>query len=238
MDCRAQVSGGDAVLRTVAPDNDKLESGMILIGQYDSPFVRRVAIAMRLYGLPFEHRPWSTFGEGDKIAPFNPLRRVPTLVLDDGEALIESAAILDYLDELVGPDKAMIARAGPQRRHALKTIALATGLGDKAVSLLYERVLRKDDYRSKIWVERCRDQIGGVLEVLERERVGIASPWWFGEKIGHADIAVACVLRFTNEAHPQLFDAARYPALAAHAAACEALAAFKEIQQPLIPPSG
>ena len=48
---------------------------MILIGQYDSPFVRRVAIALRLYGLPFEHRPWSTFREDDKIAPYNPLRR-------------------------------------------------------------------------------------------------------------------------------------------------------------------
>ena len=85
---------------------------MFLIGQYDSPFTRRVAIAMRLYGLPFEHRPWSTFGEGDKIAPYNPLRRVPTLVLDDGEALIESTAILDYLDELVGPEQAMIAARG------------------------------------------------------------------------------------------------------------------------------
>jgi glutathione S-transferase len=211
---------------------------MILIGQYDSPFVRRVAIAMRLYGLPFEHKPWSNFGEGDKIAPFNPLRRVPTLVLDDGEALIESTAILDYLDELVGPDRAMIARSGPARRHALKTIALATGLGDKSVSLVYERVLRKDDHRSKIWVERCRDQIGGVLEALERERASIASAWWFGKNIGHADIAVACALRFTTEAHPHLFDAARYPALAAHAAACEALAVFKEIQQPLNPPSG
>jgi glutathione S-transferase len=83
---------------------------MILIGQYDSPFVRRVAIAMRLYGLGFEHRSWSTFGEGDEIAAFNPLRRVPTLVLDDGEALIESTAILDYLDEIAGADKAMIAR--------------------------------------------------------------------------------------------------------------------------------
>jgi glutathione S-transferase len=88
---------------------------MILIGQYDSPFVRRVAIAMRLYGLGFEHRPWSTFGQGDEIAAFNPLRRVPTLVLDDGEALIESTAILDYLDEIIGADKAMIARIGPQR---------------------------------------------------------------------------------------------------------------------------
>src|SRR6202166_3273991 len=123
---------------------------MILIGQYDSPFVRRVAIALRLYRLPFEHRPWSTFGEGDKIAPFNPLRRVPTLVLDGGEALIESTAILDYLDELVGPEKAMIAARGPERRHALKVCALATGLGDKAVSLVYEHVLRKEP--SKIWV--------------------------------------------------------------------------------------
>src|SRR4051795_3607601 len=99
---------------------------MILIGQYDSPFVRRTAIALRLYGLPFEHRPWSTFGDADKLAAFNPLRRVPTLVLDGGEALIESTAILDYLDELVGPDKAMIAGKGPERRHALKICALAT----------------------------------------------------------------------------------------------------------------
>jgi glutathione S-transferase len=210
---------------------------MILIGQYDSPFVRRVAIALRLYGLPFEHRPWSTFGDGDKIAPHNPLRRVPTLVLDGGEALIESTAILDYLDELVGPERAMIARSGPERRHALKLCALATGLGDKAVSLVYERVLRRD-HQSKIWVERCEAQIGGVLEVLEKERAAIASLYWFGERIGHADIVVACVLRFTGEAHPQLFDATRYPALAAHSARCEAMPVFQEIVQPLIPPGG
>jgi glutathione S-transferase len=209
---------------------------MILIGQYDSPFVRRVAIALRLYGLAFEHRPWSTFGEGDKIAPYNPLRRVPTLVCEDGEALIESTAILDYLDELVGPDKAMIAKSGTQRRLALRVCALATGLADKAVSLLYERVLRKDV--SKIWVERCEAQIGGVLEVLEKERAAIASPYWFGDLIGHADIAVACVLRFTGEAHPALFGGARYPALTAHAARCEALPPFQEIVQPLSPPSG
>ena len=209
---------------------------MILIGQYDSPFVRRVAIAMRLYGLPFEHRPWSTFGEGDKIAPFNPMRRVPTLVLDGGEALIESTAILDYLDELVGPEKAMMAVRGPARRQALRVCALACGLGDKAVSLLYERVLRKEP--SKIWVERCEAQIGGVLEVLEKEKTAIATPYWFGGKIGHADIAVACVLRFASEAHPALLDGARYPALTAHAARCEALPAFVEIVQPLQPPSG
>src|ERR1700738_4909182 len=171
---------------------------MFLIGQYDSPFTRRVAIALRLYELPFEHRPWSTSGEGDKIAPYNPLRRVPTLVLDDGEALIESTAILDYLDELVGPEKAMIAARGPERRRGLKICALATGLGDKAVSLVYERVLRKEP--SKIWVDRCESQVGGVLEVLEKERAAVIAPFWFGERVGHADIAVACVLRFCREA--------------------------------------
>jgi glutathione S-transferase len=208
---------------------------MFLIGQYDSPFVRRVAIALRLYDLPFEHRPWSTFGDAEKIAPFNPLRRVPTLVLDSGEALIESTAILDYLDELVGPGKAMIAPRGEARRRHLRTVALATGLGDKSVSLVYERVLRKE--QSKIWVARCEAQIGGVLEVLEKERASVATPYWFGERIGHADIAVACVLRFTSEAHPRLFDA-RYPALQAHAARCEALSPFGEFVQPLAPPSG
>src|SRR5258708_18094176 len=118
----------------------------------------------------------------------------------------------------------------------LKICALATGLGDKVVSLLYERVLRKD--QSKIWVERCEAQISSVLDVLEKERTAVKTPYWFGERIGHTDIAVACVLRFTSEAHPQLFDAARYPALAAHAARCEALPEFQEIVQPLAPPSG
>ena len=209
---------------------------MFLIGQYDSPFVRRVAIALRLYGLSFEHRPWSTFGDAETIATYNPLRRVPTLVLDDGEALIESTAILDFLDELVGPDKAMIAERGPVRRHQLKICALGSGLADKAVSLVYERVLRKDQL--KLWVERCEAQIGGVLAVLEKERAAVSTAYWFGDTIGHADIMVACALRFTTEAHPQLFDAARYPRLAAHAAVCEALPVFTEIVQPLAPPSG
>ena len=209
---------------------------MFLIGQYDSPFVRRTAIALRLYGLKFEHKPWSTFGDAEKIAPYNPLRRVPTLVLDDGEALIDSTAILDYLDELAGPEKVMIAPEGLERRRDLRTIALATGLGDKSVSLVYESALRKDQLQ--LWVDRCEAQIKGALDALERERAAVTTPYLFGERIGHSDIAVACVLRFAGEAHPALFDAARYPALAPHAAWCEALPAFAEIVQPLAPPSG
>jgi glutathione S-transferase len=207
---------------------------MILIGQFDSPFVRRVGIALRLYDLPFEHRPWSTFGDADKIAPYNPLRRVPTLVLDDGEVLIESTAILDHLDQTVGPSRAMIAKDGPRRREALKVCALATGLGDKAVSLVYERLLHQE--KSQVWIERCKTQIAGVLDALETGRAGRKSTFWFGDVIGHADIAAACVIRFTREAHANVFGERRWPALARHAEQCEALPPFQEIAQPFSAP--
>lgn len=207
---------------------------MILIGQYDSPFVRRVAIALRLYDMPFEHRPWSTFSDADKIAPINPLRRVPTLVLKDGEALLESAAILDHLDELAGPGRALIAARGPERRRALRICALATGLADKGVSLFYARAFHPQT--SQAWIDRCRAQIGDVLQVLETGRAEASGPYWFGDAIGHADIAAACALRFVGEAHPGLVDLGEYPALAAHAGRCEALPVFREISQPFIPP--
>ena len=70
-----------------------------------------------------------------------------------------------------------------------------------------------------------------------KERAAVKTPYWFGERIGHADIAVACVLRFSREAHPALFDAALSCA-AAHAAHCEALPPFQAIVQPLAPPKG
>jgi glutathione S-transferase len=207
---------------------------MILIGQYDSPFVRRVAIAMRMYGMGYEHWPWSTFADAEKIARYNPLRRVPTLVLDDQSAVIESGAILDYLDETADPAKLLIARDGLARRRALRVCALATGLADKAVTLVYERVLHPQT--SQAWVERCRSQIDGVLTVLEAERG--YTPFWFGAAPGHADIAVACALRFTSEAHPGAIDLKRWPKLAHHVADCEGLEPFRAISQPFTPPKG
>jgi glutathione S-transferase len=207
---------------------------MILIGQYDSPFVRRVAIALRLYELSFEHRPWSTFSDGDQIARFNPLRRVPALVLDNGEVVIESGAILDYLDEAARPSCAMIAREGELRRQALKVCALATGLADKAVSLVYEHALHQTT--SDQWVERCQAQIFATLDTLEADRAGRVTCFWAGDSIHHADIAVACALRFICDAHPGLFDERRWPALASHLSTCERLPVFQEIAQPFNPP--
>ena len=208
---------------------------MILIGQYDSPFVRRVGIALTLYDLAFEHRPWSGFGDATRIQRYNPLIRVPTLVLDDGEVLIESHSILDHLDSLVPAERAMFPRVEPARRRALKIAALATGLGDKAVSLFYEKRLHREV--SEIWVDRCRSQIAAALATLEADRAARTSAYWFDARIGHADIAVAAVLRFIAEAHPGLISMVAYPALRAHAAQLEALPVFQKIQQPFIPPA-
>lgn len=205
---------------------------MILIGQYDSPFVRRVGIALTLYELPFEHRPWSVFGDTEKIRPHNPLVRVPTLVLDDGEALIESHCILDYLDSRVPAGRAMFPANEPARHRALKVAALATGMAEKTVSLFYEKRLHKEV--SDVWVDRCRAQISGVLATLEASRAKNPGDYWFGH-IGHADIAVAVALRFLAEAHPGLIAMAGYPLLSAHAARLEALPAFRTITQAFLP---
>lgn len=204
---------------------------MILIGQYDSPFVRRVGIALTLYGLPFEHRPWSVFGDADKVQAVNPLLRVPTLVLDDGFVLTDSHMILDHIDTLV--DDPMFPRQEPARRIALKRAALATGLADKAVAAFYER--RMHSTASEDWLARCRRQIAAVAAVLEADRAACPGPW-FGPRIGHEDVALACALRFTTDALVGMIDMGLYPALAAHCAGLEATAAFRAIFQPIAKP--
>lgn len=204
---------------------------MILLGQYDSPFVRRVAITLRLYGIPYEHRRWSVWGDADKIAEHNPLRRAPTLVLDDGTALVETFAIVDALDELAPPERALIPRSGPVRREALRVAALSAGMADKAASLMYEPMFRK--VPSDAWTKRCTLQITGTLEALERDRSARSSRYWLGPALGHADVAFACALRFTREAHPTLYDPGRYPALSEAATRCESLGEFLVVYQPI-----
>lgn len=205
---------------------------MMLIGQYDSPFVRRVGIAMTLYGMAFEHQPWSAFGDGEKIAKFSPLRRVPTLVFEDGIAMSDSWAIIDTLDQMVGPDRALIAPSGPDRREAMRIIGLVAGAADKSVALVYERVLREQALA--IWVERCRTQVSGALDALEAARCASSAPWLFGDRIGHADIIMAAYLRFAREALPEVFDLSGRPALARHTERAEALPVFQAVCQPFV----
>jgi glutathione S-transferase len=200
---------------------------MKLIGQYDSPFVRRVAVALNTYAVDFEHLPWSGFGDVDKIATVSPLRRVPVLVLDDGIAVPDSAAILETIDELVGPAHATLNREGADRLEMLRLAAFAAGVADKGVSLVYERAFRDGH---DMWVARCRTQIEQTLALLDRERAARPGRWLFGDAPSHADVMIGTMLTFIAEALPGAF--ALPPALTAHREACEALPAFKAAYQP------
>src|SRR6185369_1835597 len=98
---------------------------MILVGQFDSPFVRRVAVTLHHYHLRFERNRLSVFHPG--MVEINPLMRIPSLIIDGGETLHDSGAIIDYLDEMVGPKKALTPPSGEERRRVLQIVALATG---------------------------------------------------------------------------------------------------------------
>ena len=193
---------------------------MILVGQYDSPFVRRVAVSLRVLGFAYDHDTSSVFGDFAAIRRVNPLGRVPSLVLDDGETLIDSAAILDWLDQSVGPDRVLIPPAGRDRRRALHRIALATGAIDKIGAATYERLIRPPAHRWPEWIERCRIQGTGAIEALAAE------PWPIDAPLDQAQITTACMIRYVRIADPELIPAGRYGALDGLSARCEATAEF------------
>jgi len=209
---------------------------MMLIGQYDSPFVRRVGIALTTYAVAFRHEPWSTFGDVDKIARYNPLRRAPTLVLEDGEAIVDSLAILMVIDEIVGSHRASLARSGTDGRQLLRLCGFAAGVADKGVSLVYERVLRESAF--PMWVERCKAQIAETLDLLDAERARRGTSYLFDDRLSHADVMVTTMWTFLTGALRSEFDWTGWPALAAHAAMCEALPAFRAVNQPFSAPGG
>lgn len=211
---------------------------MLLIGMFDSPFVRRVAITMKLLELPFEHANWSVGRDFDRIREYNPLGRVPTLVTDEGETLMESGAILDYLDERAGPERALLPRSGPERRRALNLMAMATGAADKGVLQIYERVFRPEDKRHAPWTNRCRVQMSGSLAGIDRYlgEQG-ASQWLVGRRMTQADITCVCVFTFLDDALRVGSDAVMFSSLAALAARCESLPVFQETRVPFLLPN-
>jgi len=207
---------------------------MILIGMFDSPFTRRVAISATLLGLGFEHRNWSVGRDFDRIREYSPLGRVPVLVLDDGNALCESALILDWLDGQAGADRALLPVRGAARLEALRLVALATGAADKGIHVVIERVFRPEDKRHAPWTERCLVQVRGALAELDRACAARTGQWLVGEALTQADITVACYATYLREAMPLALDA--WPALAAHVARCEALPVFRRFHVPFDAP--
>jgi glutathione S-transferase len=196
---------------------------MQLVGHYDSPFVRRVGVSLHLLGIPFERLPLSVFRHADELRRHNPLGRVPALILDDGEVLIDSAAILDYLDESVGPGRALLPARGKARREALRFIALATGVGDKCVAIAYER-RRAADKIDLNWIARCRGQIDVALAALERS---YKADSYTALKLMQAEITIAAVLGYVRLREPEAMPVDKCSKLHSLSMAAEASPAFQ-----------
>lgn len=196
---------------------------MILVGQFDSPVTRRVGIVLHHYGMPFTRDTRSIFGDAAEIAKISPLTRIPALILDGGEVLIDSAAILDHLDEVVGPARALMPPTGPDRRRILQATALAQGCLEKAAAIVYERHYHPPLHISYDWVSRCQGQLASGLTHLETH---CNAPWYCGLTLSHADVMIACTIGYMNLRLQEAFRPGAYPKLEALAANCEALPAF------------
>lgn len=196
---------------------------MILVGQYDSPVTRRVAIALHHYGMPFTRDTRSIFGDAAAVAKISPLTRIPALVLDDGEVLIDSAAILDYLDEAAG-DAALIPSSGPTRRLVLQMTALAQGTLEKVAAVVYERHFHAPDHQSAEWLARCLGQARAGLDELTRR---LATPFACGATLTHADVMITTLIWYMRDRMADVLCPTAHAALSELAEHCETLPAFR-----------
>jgi glutathione S-transferase len=197
---------------------------MQLIGMLDSPYVRRVAIALIAARIPFTHRPISLFRHIDQFSKLNPLLKAPTLIADDGTALMDSSVILDYLAGVDPRIAAMTPSNAPARLRAMRATGLALTVMEKAVQRHYERALRPAEKRHQPWVDRVMGQLTAGMSALDAE---LPPSGWISGQLGLADISVACAFGFAEGVVADLVETSRYPNLAAYSARAEALPAFR-----------
>ena len=190
----------------------------------DSPYVRRVAVALLAARVPFSHRPISLFRHIDEFSKINPLLKAPSFVTDEGAVLMDSSVILDYLASIAPAVAALTPSAPAARLAAARATGLALTVMEKAVQRHYERALRPPEKQHEPWIARVDRQLAAGLEALDRELPGAG--WIGGGDLGIADVSAACAFGFTQLLLADVVDKARYPRLAAFCARAEALPAF------------
>lgn len=196
-----------------------------IIGMLDSPFVRRLAITMRMLGIEYEHQSKSVVFGYDTFKELNPLARVPTLVCDDGEMLIDSTLIISHIEAIAG--HSLMPDDLERQRRALQVIGVSLLAMEKVAHRIYETKMRPEEYQYEPWLARIVEQINAALDWLEEAVAQLdEGQWFFGEEMSQADISAAVAWRFANhaaaaEAHPD-----RRPALVAFSEKAEALPEF------------
>jgi glutathione S-transferase len=199
----------------------------------DSPFVRRVAIALEVYELSYDNLPLRTIGDAAEFARYSPLKRAPTLVLPEGGTLVDSHLILAHLDELVPAERCLTPRDAAARLACRQVIGVAAGLADKSVSAFYERNFHTPEQRSARLLERNRGQLADSLTWLEARA---PEQWLLGADLCHADIMVGAAVRFASAALPDLLDLGPVPRVSAWCARLEALPVFRKTYLSFDPP--
>ncbi|MBO88145.1 MAG: hypothetical protein CMP14_01375 [Rickettsiales bacterium] len=177
---------------------------MKLYGGYGSPFTRRVGTTLRLYKLDYEHIPlWGSVPEElARLQKFNPLGRVPALETNDGQAVADSAAILDFLDQAVGPEKSLTPPSGDARTEVMNIIGIAAGAVEKSISCYYEEGInakRPPEMVYRPWVDRMYEQTKDGVEALDKMMKG---SWMTGETLTQADVSVVCFWDFIVKNRP------------------------------------
>ena len=162
---------------------------MILRSSPPSPFGRKVNVAAGILGLSAEIKieKADTNDPADIVRRQNPLGKIPVLVIEDGSAFYDSRVILEYLDHRAGGGK-IIPREPGMRFAALRLQALADGMIDAQILVLYEGRWRSPEHQVRKWVDYQADKIKRGLAALE------ANPPLFGPTPNVGDIALACFL--------------------------------------------
>lgn len=204
---------------------------MKLFGTFVSPFVRRVAVSLNVLELPYESVPLAASKQPEEVRKYNPLTRVPALMLDSGEALIESSAILDEIDQMVGPERALVPASGAARRQVLKLVSVGTGCAEKAVTAYYETIKRPEEKVHLPWLEHNEGQVLAGFAYLEDQlkQSGTDALFRNGARLNQAGITCAVAFRFTAFVRPNLDIAGIAPTLAAFSGECEATPPFKSV---------
>jgi glutathione S-transferase len=195
-----------------------------LIGMLDSPYVRRVAISLQLLGLRFEHQSLSVFRTFAQFQDINPVVKAPTLVLDDGEVLMDSTLILEYAEALARP-RSLVPSTLPELQHTLRVVGLAMAACEKSVQIIYERGLRPPEKLHEPWVTRVTGQLLAAYGALEAELAQrpLADT---SATITQAGVTAAIAWHFTQQMLPEVVPSANYPALLSFSAKAEALPEF------------
>ncbi|MGK3126148.1 glutathione S-transferase family protein [Candidatus Pantoea formicae] len=193
---------------------------MKLIGMLDSPYVRRVAISLELYGKIFEHQPLSVFGDYARFADINPAVKAPTLVLDDGTVLMDSSLILQYLEANTLEGRHLLPRDHKALADDTRLLGLVLAASEKTVQHVYEHHLRPAEKRHQPWIDRVTQQLLSDCALWNVAMEGRDA------KRDQVAITSAVVWGFIQLMVPHVIAAKDYPYLQAHAQQMEAFAEF------------